>query len=174
MLATAGAYVAVIGITSQREARTAWMNQDSSGGEREARDNLPARPGAVVGWVLFPRLGESRFVFTGLSALHRGPAWMLESAIPGQPGNSIIAGHRDTHFRFLKDVQKGDRILLESGGSFHRYTVKSIHITSPSDVSLLGQVPGSALTLVTCYPFYYLGSAPKRFIVRAEADPDNY
>jgi sortase A len=99
---------------------------------------------------------------------------MLESAIPGQPGNSIIAGHRDTHFRFLKDVQQGDRILLESGGAFHRYTVKSIHITSPSDVSLLGQVPGSALTLVTCYPFYYLGPAPKRFIIRAEADPDNY
>ena len=99
-------------------------------------------------------------------ALNAGVVRITGTARPGQPGNIGIAGHRDGFFRPLKDIAKGDRIELVTRRGTDIYVVDQITITGPDDVSVLRPArPG--LTLVTCYPFYFAGSAPQRYIVQA-------
>ena len=90
-----------------------------------------------------------------------------ETALPGTPGNVGIAAHRDGFFRVLKDIKEGDALVLDTPASTEHYRVEWIRITTPEDVSVIDPTPGSAVTLVGCYPFYHVGPAPKRFIVRA-------
>src|SRR5262249_7590931 len=90
-----------------------------------------------------------------------------DTALPGTPGNVGIAAHRDGFFRVLKDIREGDALVLDTPVSTEQYEVEWIRITSPDDVSVIGPTPGSAVTLVGCYPFYHVGPAPQRFIVRA-------
>jgi sortase A len=89
------------------------------------------------------------------------------TALPGTPGNVGIAAHRDGFFRVLKDIKRGDALVLDTPASTEQYQVEWIRITTPDDVSVIYPTPGRAVTLVGCYPFYYVGSAPQRFIVRA-------
>jgi len=90
-----------------------------------------------------------------------------DTALPGTPGNVGIAAHRDGFFRVLKDIKEGDALELDTPVATEHYRVEWIRITIPEDVSVIDPTPGPAVTLVGCYPFYYQGSAPKRFIVRA-------
>jgi sortase A len=87
--------------------------------------------------------------------------------MPGEQGNCIIAGHRDTHFRVLKDIREGDDIILETDAGQYLYRVRKTQIVTPDNKSALRPTRTAALNLITCYPFYYVGSAPKRFIVEA-------
>ena len=89
------------------------------------------------------------------------------TALPGTPGNVGIAAHRDGFFRVLKDLKEGDELVLDTPVAEEHYRVEWIRITTPDDVSVIQPTPGAAVTLVGCYPFYHVGSAPKRFIVRA-------
>ena len=89
------------------------------------------------------------------------------TAMPGTPGNVGIAAHRDGFFRALKDIKEGDDLVLDTPVGTEHYRVEWIRITTPDDVSVIDPTPGAAVTLVGCYPFYYVGAAPKRFIVRA-------
>jgi sortase A len=91
--------------------------------------------------------------------------------LPGQLGNVGIAGHRDTFFRPLRNIRQGDMIALTTLEGEYRYRVVSTSVVSPSEVSVLRPTGEEVLTLVTCYPFYYVGSAPERFIVRAKIVP---
>jgi sortase A len=100
-------------------------------------------------------------------ALNRALGHIEDTAIPGADGNSGIAGHRDGFFRGLKDIVAGDVIELETLHSTEIYRIERMWIVDPEDVSVLDPTPTRSLTLVTCYPFYYVGSAPKRYIVRA-------
>jgi sortase A len=88
--------------------------------------------------------------------------------MPGQAGNVGLAGHRDTFFRPLRDIQHDDVITVTTLLGEYRYRVLSAKIVPPEDVSVLDPGEGEILTLVTCYPFYFVGPAPDRFIVRAE------
>ena len=90
-----------------------------------------------------------------------------DTALPGTPGNVGIAAHRDGFFRVLKDIKEGDALVLDTPAATEQYRVEWIRITIPTDVSVIDPTPGRAVTLVGCYPFYYQGSAPQRFIVRA-------
>jgi len=90
-----------------------------------------------------------------------------DTALPGTPGNVGIAAHRDSYFRVLKDIKEGDTRVVETPVATEEYRVEWIRITTPTDVSVIDPTPGPAVTLVGCYPFYHVGSAPKRFIVRA-------
>ncbi len=103
--------------------------------------------------------------------LNRGVGLIEDTAKPGDSGNVGIAGHRDGFFRGLMDVAPGDVLELETLRGRTPYTIESVRIVAPEDVSVLGPTPGQALTLVTCYPFYFVGSAPQRYIVRAVASP---
>jgi sortase A len=89
------------------------------------------------------------------------------TALPGTVGNVGIAAHRDGFFRVLKDIKEGDALVLDTPVATEHYRVEWIRITTPDDVSVIDPTPGHAVTLVGCYPFYHVGAAPQRFIVRA-------
>jgi sortase A len=130
--------------------------------------------GAAVASLSIPRLKMSSVVLHGADkrTLRRGPGHLEHTALPGQPGNMVIAGHRDTFFRPLQGIRVGDDIFVESPeGQFH-YRVTWLRVVDPHEVSVLEPTGGTTLTLITCYPFSILGSAPDRFIVRAEAVRD--
>jgi sortase A len=99
--------------------------------------------------------------------LNRAVGHIEGTAAPGSPGNIGIAGHRDGFFRVLKDIQSGDVIELINQNRMDRYVVDEILIVSPEETSVLSDRPRPSLTLVTCYPFYFAGSAPQRYIVHA-------
>jgi sortase A len=100
-------------------------------------------------------------------ALNRGVGWILGTARPGEPGNIGIAGHRDGFFRGLKDIVVGDAIELTTLEERASYVVDQIEIVSPEQVEVLQPRGAPSLTLVTCYPFYFVGDAPQRWIVHA-------
>ena len=102
---------------------------------------------------------------TGEGELNRGAGWIPGTAQPGQGGNIAIAGHRDGFFRGLKDVSIGDAIDLSTIRYTASYTVDQIRIVEPGDTSVLRPRAAPSLTLVTCYPFYFIGDAPRRYIV---------
>jgi sortase A len=124
------------------------------------------RPMAVLS---IRRLGIEGPVFDGTDdlTLNRGIGRIVGTAKPGEPGNIGLAGHRDGFFRALKDVRVGDEIDLAIPGESLLYVVDGVEIVTPDDVSVLEPRARPALTLVTCYPFYFIGSAPNRFIVHA-------
>ena len=132
---------------------------------------LPA--GAPLAVLRIPKIGLEVPVFYGTDepTLNRGVGLIEDTARPDEAGNVGIAGHRDGFFRALMDVQQGDAIELETPRGKRAYEVASIRIVSPNDVSVLDATPDPELTLVTCYPFYFVGSAPERYIVRAVASP---
>ncbi|MCU1232565.1 MAG: sortase family protein [Candidatus Solibacter sp.] len=131
---------------------------------------LPAAVGGMIGRIEIARLGISVMVVegTGATALRRAAGHIAGTALPGQPGNIGISAHRDTFFRPLRNVRKNDVITLTTLAGEYRYRVATTRIVRPADVEVLAASDGEVLTLVTCYPFYFLGSAPDRFIVRAE------
>ena len=104
---------------------------------------------------------------TGEFVLNRAVGHIPGTALPGADGNSGIAGHRDGFFRGLKDIAIGDVVEIETLNGKGEYRIERTWIVSPEDVSVLEPTPTRSLTLVTCYPFYFIGSAPQRFIVRA-------
>lgn len=130
------------------------------------------KPGDVLGRLDIPRLGLSVAVLQGTSSriLRVGAGHIEDTALPGQAGNSSIAGHRDTFFRGLKDIRRSDEIQFQTTTGLFRYQVDWVKVVAPDDLSVLAPTSESALTLVTCYPFYFVGPAPKRFVVRAHKD----
>jgi sortase A len=109
------------------------------------------------------------FIGTGDLVLNRGVGQIEGTAPPGEVGNIGIAGHRDGFFRPLKDIAIGDELVLETTSESITFLVEELHIVDPADVWVLEPTDSPAVTLVTCYPFYFIGSAPQRFIVRANA-----
>jgi sortase A len=100
--------------------------------------------------------------------LRLGAGHIEGTALPGETGNSGIAGHRDTFFRELKDIQRNDEIQIQTATGLFRYQVDWMRVVEPGDTTVLEpSYKESTVTLVTCYPFYFVGSAPKRVVVRA-------
>jgi sortase A len=123
----------------------------------------------LLGRLVIPRLGFSAFVLKGEdeSTLQRAVGFLPGTARPGEGGNTGLAAHRDTFFRPLERIQVDDRIRLEVPPHTYEYRVDSLRIVEPSEVSVLDFTGTEELTLVTCYPFRYIGPAPDRFIVKA-------
>jgi sortase A len=126
---------------------------------------------APLGILRISKIGLEVAVLPGTDdfVLNRAVGHIEDTALPGANGNAGIAGHRDGFFRALKDVLRGDTIELETLDGRQSYRVERTWIVDPEDVSVLDPTPVRSLTLVTCYPFYYVGPAPERFIVRAVA-----
>jgi len=139
--------------------------QGSSGPAAPVR--LQAR--SLVGRIEVPRIKLSALAREGVDVrtLRGSVGHVPGTPLPGELGNSAFAAHRDTFFSPLKFIRAGDQIVITTPNGVHRYAVTGTKIVSPSDVSVLQSLPGRGLTLVTCYPFDYVGSAPKRFIVQA-------
>jgi sortase A len=123
----------------------------------------------LIGRMEVSRLDVSVVVVEGTSnkSLRRAVGHIAGTALPGQPGNVGIAGHRDTFFRPLRNIQRDDVIKLTTSNGEYRYRVVSTRVVSPDNVAVLDSDEDEVLTLVTCYPFYFVGPAPDRFIVRA-------
>jgi sortase A len=124
----------------------------------------------LLGRINIARLGLSAIVMEGDDriTLRRAVGHIPGTTLPGQPGNVGIAGHRDTFFRPLRNIQQNDVITLTTVVGEYRYRVVSTKVVSPNDIWVLNPGGDEILTLVTCYPFYFVGSAPERFIVRAQ------
>lgn len=125
--------------------------------------------GTPLAVLSIPRIGLQVPVLEGTDdlTLNRGVGLIEGTARPGEDGNTGIAGHRDGFFRGLKDVGAGDTIEMRTLSARDLYVVESVKILSPDDVQVLDPTSSPVLTLVTCYPFYFVGSAPQRWIVRA-------
>lgn len=130
---------------------------------------VPPRPGEPVGRMEIPRLHLSVAILEGTSpkTLRIAAGHINGTALPGTVGNICIAAHRDTLFRPLREVQPQDAINITTIYGTFRYIVDRVEIVSPSDVRVLRPTTDQEVTLVTCYPFTYLGPAPKRFVVHA-------
>ena len=151
-------YASDRGIEAMRETRAAPA--------QAAPDSL--LPRAVL---RIPSLGLEVPVYTGTSSvvLERGAGLVEGTALPSSDnGNIGIAAHRDSFFRPLQGIRPGAQLYIDTLHSTRRYRVTSISVVAPQDVSVLADTARSSVTLVTCYPFHYIGAAPQRFIVRAE------
>ena len=132
-------------------------------------ETADVREGDLLGKLEISRIGISVMVFQGMEdhTLVVGAGHVPGTPWPGSEGNVVIAAHRDTFFRELEGIQPGDRIQLETLGGSYEYIVDSVETVDPEDTYVMESRAYSELTLITCYPFYFVGAAPERFIVHA-------
>jgi sortase A len=140
-----------------------------SGDAKAASVPVPAA-GTMLGRLEAPSVKLSTTVLEGSddATLSRGSGHIEDTPFPGQPGNVGIAGHRDTTFRALRHIRVGDALEFKTVDRLYRYRISKTMIVGPDDVYVLDPTAAPALTLVTCYPFEFVGHAPRRFIVRAD------
>jgi sortase A len=134
----------------------------------ESRD-LPVPEGAALGRIEISRVGLKAMVQEGIDerTLRHAVGHIPGTPLPGQRGNVAFAGHRDTFFRGLRNVRLGDEITVTTLNGTYNYHVNSTKVVKPEETEVLDATNDDILTLVTCYPFNFVGSAPRRFIVRA-------
>jgi sortase A len=155
-------------------AKTA--NREEENAYRDLPGKLPRiyrtpPPYGIIGRIEVPRLNVSAVVREGVDAktLRRAAGHVPGTALPGDEGNVAVAAHRDTFFRGLRDIKASDRIRMVTPDGTFEYVVRSTKIVKPHNVEVLDPTDGKReLTLITCYPFNYVGNAPDRFIVKAE------
>jgi sortase A len=140
--------------------------------ERDRSEGAPAPAvleGRAIGEIASQRIGLKAVIAEGESpsVLERAVGHLAETAFPGQPGNVVLAGHRDTFFRPLRRIRVGDAITLKMANGDFEYLVESIAVVPPGDVHIIQPTSQRTLTLITCFPFSYVGAAPDRLIVRA-------
>lgn len=131
---------------------------------------LPAQPAGLVTTLTrltVPSIKLDAVVVEGVDRkdLLMGPGHLTDTPEPGQTGNSVISGHRDTFFRHIHELKPGDFILVERAGRQYRYQVTGKKIVQPTDMAVVQPTPNAQLTLLTCYPTYYIGPAPQRLVV---------
>ena len=171
-----GRFLVVMGFTTLvcSGAVWTWTNYEKAS---RTRVSLPviedvAAPdlGQTLGRLEVPRLGLSTIVVQGDDEYNLliGAGHLPDTPLPWDDGNSVLAGHRDTDFRPLKEIREGDVIRFQTWNRVIEYVVRETSIVEPTDLTPLRATARPMLTLITCYPFAYIGPAPKRFIVRAE------
>jgi sortase A len=149
---------------SQQKLEAEWERQ-------AATVSTPGRadisPDQMLTRVIIPKIGMDAIVVEGASRkeLSEGPGHMKQTAMPGEIGNAVITAHRDTFFRHIYELIKGDQIMVRRNGRVFTYEVTSKRIVMPDDVSVIKPTSDAQLTLITCYPVYYIGPAPKRLVV---------
>jgi len=150
---------------AQRDLERRWAAQQTIGNDQPKSAALKMDDGLMR--LSIPKIDLAAVVVEGTShrSLLLGPGHMKETPAPGQAGNAVITGHRDTFFRHIYELQKGDEILVQRSGKTFKYEVTSKRIVQPDDMSVLKPSQESRLTLITCYPTYYIGPAPERLVV---------
>jgi len=148
----------------QRHLQGEWQKQMATA----ATPGLPPLSEAeMLTRVSIPRINLDAIVVEGATPkqLAIGPAHIAETAYPGDTGNAVITGHRDTFFRHIYELEKGDAVFVHRNGEVFKYEVTGKKIVKPEDVSVLKPTTDPQLTLITCYPTYYIGPAPDRLVV---------
>jgi len=147
----------------QHQLRRQWDEMNTPAGRK-------AHPAARGLRLIIPRIHLDDAVVRGTDYedLLVAPGLLEGSPLPGgRGGNTVIAGHRDTFFRHVADLRRGDRIEVRTGGRQYDYQVTARQIVKPTQISVLASTPQPRLTLVTCYPTYWIGPAPERLVVQA-------
>jgi sortase A len=149
---------------SQQKLALEWERQ-AAAISKPAAAVIP--PDQALTRVVIPKISLDAIVVEGASRkeLSEGPGHMKETAMPGETGNAVITAHRDTFFRHIYELVKGDQIQVRRSGRVFTYEVTGKRIVMPDDVSVIKQTNDPQLTLITCYPTYYIGPAPKRLVV---------
>ncbi len=149
---------------SQQKLEAEWERQAAS---VSAPGSATISPDQMLTRVVIPKIGMDAIVVEGASRkqLSEGPGHVQQTAMPGEVGNAVITAHRDTFFRHIYELMKGDQILVRRNGRVFTYEVTSKRIVMPDDVSVIKPTSDAQLTLITCYPTYYIGPAPKRLVV---------
>lgn len=165
------------GEMQQQEARRAWNEAEARAIVALARRSVtsdgllpvPVASGAPVARLLIPKLGMDEIVIEGVDddALNAGPGHLPGSAYPGEPGNSVISAHRDRHFASLGEISVGDTVITESGTHRNTWVVLSKRVVA-SDAPALFRTDDATLTLTTCWPIRYVGTAPERLLITAK------
>jgi sortase A len=161
------AWVQIDSTLFQRRALAAL--ESGAAGVEGSRETAAIASGAPLARLRLPRLDLAVMVAegTGEEVLRRAVGHLAGSDLPGDSGHVVLAGHRDTFFRPLEAAEVGDIVEIDTGVESLAYRVSWIRVVEPTDVWVLEDPGYPALTLVTCYPFHYVGDAPQRFIVRA-------
>lgn len=159
LLYVASQYVTMY--SAQRRLSQEWQQQNLQ---------LPTQPAGLVttlSRLTIPSIKLDAVVVEGVDRKHLlvGPGHLPETPEPGQPGNAVISGHRDTFFRHIHELKKGDYIMVERSGRRFRYEVTGKQVVEPTDMAVVQATPDPQLTLLTCYPTYYIGPAPQRLVV---------
>ena len=154
----------------QRRLAREWQRQQQD--ERQSAQEASsvassADSGSELTLLSVPKISLESVVVEGTDnrSLRLGPGHLSDTPQPGEAGNSVISGHRDTFFRHINDLQMGDEVLVQRSGKTFHYQVTGKRIVEPNDVSVIAPTRDSELTLLTCYPTYYIGPAPKRLVV---------
>lgn len=145
------------------------LSAELSGEAASASTSAPAAERDLIGRIEIPRLDLSAVIVEGVGsrALRRAVGHIPGTPLPGEAGNVGLAAHRDTYFGVLRHVRAGDRVRIVTPGGVHEYAVELTMVVEPEDTFVLEPYRVPVLTLVTCYPFDYVGPAPRRFIVQA-------
>ena len=175
-IAALGCYGSVR-IAAARE-QAALSHELEAGARSEPSPSAAAAPPlairALIARVEIPRLRLSAIAREGVDeyTLATAVGHVPGTSLPGAVGNAAFAAHRDTFFRPLRHVKAGDEVIVTTRDASYRYTVTRTQVVEPGDVSVLEPTPAPTLTLITCYPFGFVGSAPQRFVVRAVLKDD--
>jgi sortase A len=151
----------------QRRLAQQWEQEQQRRAALPPAEQVRADNDVALIRLVIPKIDLTSFVVEGTNhrSLLLGPGHMANTAEPGELGNAVITGHRDTFFRHIHELEKGDQIYVERGGKRMVYEVTGKKVVEPDDMSVTRQTSDSQLTLITCYPTYYIGPAPKRLVV---------
>jgi sortase A len=154
--------------TRSSTASTPSASSSSREKEKSAATDLP-HTGDLIGKIDIGRVGLSAIIAEGTDnrTLRRAVGHVPSTPLPGDDGNAVLAGHRDSFFRALRTVEEGDEIEVTTPGAKLRYEITSIEVVGAEDTDVLWPTKEKSLTLITCYPFHYIGPAPDRYVVRA-------
>ena len=149
----------------QKQLQQRWAQQNSS-----SPASTPAASDDGLTRLSIPRISLDAVIVEGISyrKLAIAPGHIPGTPLPGEAGNSVISAHRDTFFRHIYELKKGDDVIVRRLGKVYTFTVTGKKITNPDDVSVMRPTTESQLTLITCYPTYYIGPAPERLVIFAK------
>ena len=149
----------------QKQLQQRWAQQNSS-----SPVSTPAASDDGLTRLSIPRISLDAVIVEGISyrKLAIAPGHIPGTPLPGEAGNSVISAHRDTFFRHIYELKKGDDVIVRRLGKVYTFTVTGKKITNPDDVSVMRPTTESQLTLITCYPTYYIGPAPERLVIFAK------
>jgi sortase A len=152
---------------SQKNLEAAWQNQAAALNAPSQTHQTSISPEQMLTRLVVTKIGIDAIVVEGASRkdLSEGPGHMKQTAEPGEAGNAVVTGHRDTFFRHIHELAKGDQIQVQRNGRSFVYEVTGRRIVMPEDISVINPTKDAELTLITCYPTYYIGPAPKRLVV---------
>jgi sortase A len=170
-------------IHTQRQLEASWQAQSTKDQGQTAKDQddsgtsalaapaatvaAPPASGQQLTRLVIPKIDLEAMVLEGTDRpqLIAGPGHLTETVFPGEAGNAVITAHRDTFFRRIFELEKGDEIEVQRDGRVFRYEVTGKKVVPPTDLSVIHATPDAQLTLITCYPIYYIGPAPERLVV---------